>query len=253
MPPPLRPGGPSTPHAASVLNGSFDSAARKASTGWSIAYPPGAKAGDALPVLLVLHGRSDDYRAALGSHGLGGFLAQAVARGTAPFALVAVDGGDHDYWHPRASGADAQAMLLDELLPLVASHGLRVDRFAVGGWSMGGYGALLLAEKLGPQRIAAVAVDSPAVWTRAGDTAPGAFDDAQDFARHDVLRRAAALRRIPVRVTCGTADPFLPGVRALLAAVPHAEHDIGRGGHDVAWWRHAAPAQLAFVGQHLRA
>ncbi|MDQ1648717.1 MAG: hypothetical protein QOG60_774, partial [Frankiaceae bacterium] len=198
VPPPLRPGGPSTPHAASVLNGSFDSAARKASTGWSIAYPPGAKAGDALPVLLVLHGRSDDYRAALGSHGLGGFLAQAVARGTAPFALVAVDGGDHDYWHPRTTGADAQAMLVDEFLPLLASRGLEIDRFAVGGWSMGGYGALLLAERLGHRRIAAIAMDSPAIWTRASETAPGAFDGRQDFLEHDVLRRISPVRSIPV-------------------------------------------------------
>jgi enterochelin esterase-like enzyme len=235
-----------------VLGGSFDSAARQAPTGWSIAYPPGTEAGDALPFLLVLHGRGDDHRAVLGSHALGAFLAQAVRRGTAPFALVAVDGGDHDYWHPRASGADTQKMLVDELLPLVATHGLRVDRFALGGWSMGGYGALLLAERLGPSRVTAVAVDSPAIWTRAADTAPGAFDSRQDFEKHDVLRQAAALRRIPIRVTCGTGDPFLPGVRALLAVQPHAEHDIGSGGHDLGWWRHAAPGQLAFVGEKLR-
>jgi enterochelin esterase-like enzyme len=235
-----------------VVRGSFDSTARHASTNWSIAYPPGAKAGQALPFLLVLHGRGDDARAVLGSHALGTFLAQVVKRGSAPFALVAVDGGDHDYWHPRASGADPQKMLVDELLPLVASHGLRVDRFAVGGWSMGGYGALLLAERLGPSRITAVAVDSPAIWTRAADTAAGAFDSRQDFDEHDVLHELAPLRRIPVRVTCGTADPFLPGVRALLAALPHAEHDIAAGGHDLAWWRHAAPGQLAFVGRSVK-
>jgi enterochelin esterase-like enzyme len=251
VPPGLRTAIPGGNPRASVVSGSFSSVARKAPTGWSIAYPPGSGDGATLPFLLVLHGRGDDHRAVLGSHGLGGFLAEAVRHGTPPFAVVAVDGGDHDYWHPRTSGVDAQKMLLDELLPLVASHGLRVDRFAVGGWSMGGYGALLLAEKLGPDRIAAVAVDSPAIWQRAGETAPGAFDSAADFARHDVLRGVAALGQIPVRVTCGTADPFLPGVRALLAAVPRAEHDIAAGGHDVAWWRHAAPGQLAFVGPRL--
>jgi pimeloyl-ACP methyl ester carboxylesterase len=142
-------------------------------------------------------------------------------------------------------------MVVDELLPLLASRGLAVDRFAVGGWSMGGYGALLLTERLGKRRIAAVAVDSPAIWTRASDTAPGAFDDRQDFLEHDVLRRISPLRGIPVRVTCGTADPFLPGVKTLLAALPAAEHDLGAGAHDLSWWRHAAPAQLTFVGRHL--
>jgi enterochelin esterase-like enzyme len=250
VPRPATSGAPAK-RAASVVSGSFISAARKAPTGWSIAYPPAAKTGSVLRFLLVLHGRGDDHRAVLGSHQLGTFLAQVVHRGTAPFALVAVDGGDHDYWHPRASGADTQAMLVDELLPLLASRGLDVNRFAVGGWSMGGYGALLLGERLGPTRIAAIAVDSPAIWTSAADTAPGAFDSREDFDEHDVLRRVAPLRQIPVRVTCGTADPFLPGVRALLSALPHAEHDIDDGGHDIAWWRHAAPGQLAFVGDHL--
>lgn len=243
---------PATPRSepARVVEGSFDSTSRRAPTGWSIAYPPGTEAGDALP-MLVLHGRGDDHHAVLGSHALGSSLAQVVRAGTRPFALVAVDGGDHEYWHPRTSGSDAQAMLVDELLPLAARHGLRTDRFAVGGWSMGGYGALLLAERLGPRRIAAVAVDSPAIWTRAADTAPGAFDGRDDFERHDVLRQAAALERMPLRVTCGESDPFLPGVRALLRALPQAQHDIGAGGHDLTWWRHAAPGQLRFVGAHL--
>lgn len=247
------PGQPETPHGkpGQVLDGSFDSTARHAPTGWSIAYPPGTTAGDAVPMLLVLHGRGDDHRAVLGSHALGSYLAGAVRTGTRPFALVAVDGGDHDYWHPRASGSDAQAMLIDELLPLAARHGLLTDRFAVGGWSMGGYGALLLAERLGPRRIAAVAVDSPAIWNRAADTAPGAFDSRDDFERHDVLRRAGALGQIPLRVTCGDGDPFLPGVGALLRTLPQAQHDIGRGGHDLTWWHHAAPGQLAFVGAEL--
>lgn len=236
-----------------VVQGSFDSPARRAATGWSIAYPPGTEAGDELSFFLVLHGRADDHRAVLGSHRLGTFLAQAVKQGVPPFAVVGVDGGDHDYWHRRASGADAQAMLIDELLPMLARRGLRTGRFAVGGWSMGGYGALLLTERLGAERIAAVAVDSPAIWTRAVDSAPGAFDSAEDFAAHDVLHQVAALRSIPIRVTCGTSDPFLPGVRALLRLLPHAESDIGSGGHDLTWWHHAAPDQLSFAGRHLSA
>ena len=142
-------------------------------------------------------------------------------------------------------------MVLDELLPLLAQHGLRTDRLAVGGWSMGGYGALLLAERLRASRIAAVAVDSPAVWTTASQTAPGAFDGSSDFRSHDVLAATAALDGIPVRVTCGTSDPFLPGVRALLQRLPQAEHDLAPGVHDLAWWLHAAPGQLDFVGRHL--
>ena len=233
-----------------VVQGTFASRAMQTTTRWAVAYPGPVTPG--LPVLLVLHGRGDNARAVLGSHRLGAFLTQAVQRGAPPFAVVAVDGGNHTYWHRRASGQDPQAMLTDELLPLLSAHGLQTRRIALGGWSMGGYGALLLAERLGSSRITAVAVDSPAIWRRASESAPGAFDDPTDFTAHDVLAGAADLAGIPVRVSCGTSDPFLPGVNALLRDLPHAEHDLAAGVHDLAWWQHAAPAQLAFVGRQLR-
>ena len=218
---------------------------------WSVGYPPQGRPGMPLSFLLVLHGRGDSHQDVLGSHHLGSFLAAAVRAGTPAFALVAVDGGDHSYWHRRRDGEDPQAMITDELVPVLAGQGLRTARFCVGGWSMGGYGALLLAERLGPARVAACAVDSPALWLEAGDSAPGAFDDRADFHANDVIAQHAQLKGIPVRISCGTSDPFLPGVRALLTAAPALQHDLSPGGHDLAFWQHAAPSQLAFVGQHL--
>ena len=47
--------------------------------------------------------------------------AQAVAAGLPPFAVVAVDGGG-SYWHKRASGEDAGAMVLDELIPMLGTQ-----------------------------------------------------------------------------------------------------------------------------------
>lgn len=248
---------PSSPHevpdvaTGQVLSGSFRSTAMQTTTGWSICYPHGYAPGSRLPVLLELHGRGDDHRDPFVSHRLDSFLSAAVRAGTPPYAIVSVDGGTHTYWHRRRSGEDPQAMILTELLPLLAAHGLRITRLALGGWSMGGYGALLLAQRLGPSVVAAVAVDSPALWKRYGDTAGGAFDDSADFRGHDVLAASGRLAGIPLRVSCGSADPFLPGVLALLAAIPTAERDVAPGGHDVAWWKHAAPQQLAFVGKHL--
>ena len=234
-----------------VVSGSFRSTAMGTTTGWSIGYPHGSAPGADLPLLLELHGRGDDHRDAFGSHRLGSFLSAAVRSGVPPFAIASVDGGNHTYWHGRRSGQDPQAMILDELLPLLARRGLRTGRVALGGWSMGGYGALLLAERLGPARVAAVVADSPAIWQRWQDSAGGAFDGGSDFAAHDVLASARRLSGVPVRVSCGTSDPFIPGVRALLRAVPTAEHDLAPGVHDVAWWQHAAPGQLAFAGRHL--
>ena len=247
VPPHPVPSGP----VGAVLAGSFRSTAMGNTTGWSVAYPYGIKVGTALPIFLVLHGRGDSHREVLGGHRLGAFLSDAVRAGSPPFAVVGVDGGDHSYWHTRSSGEDPQRMLLEELLPLLATRGLRTQQIAVGGWSMGGYGALLLAERLGPKRVLAVAADSPALWSHWAATAPGAFDGPGDFAAHDVLAGVDRLAGIPVRVSCGTADPFMPGVTAFLRAVPTAERDVSPGAHDLAWWQHAAPGQLAFIGRQL--
>jgi len=242
--PPL-PAGP----VGELVAGTFRSESRDVETAYRIGYPEGAVTG--LPVLLLLHGRGGDAATAFRVHGMGEFLSDAVRRGVRPFAVASVDGGDHSYWHPRRSGEDPQTMVVDELLPVLAERGLRTDRVALGGWSMGGYGALLLAQRLGRGRVASVTVDSAAVWERWEDSAPGAFDDRADFDSHDVLAGASRLAGIPVRVTCGTSDPFLPGARALLRRVPWAERDLGPGGHDEAWWRQVAPAQLAFAGRAL--
>jgi enterochelin esterase-like enzyme len=232
-----------------VVEGTLQSAAMGREVAYEIAYPAQVVRG--LPVLLQLHGRGDDHRDALGSHHLGAYLSEVVRGGVPPFVVVAADGGDHSYWHPRADGTDSQRMLVEELLPRLSASGLDVRRFAVGGWSMGGYGALLLAEALGPRRVAAVVPDSPAIVNRWQDSAGGAFDSEEDFAAHDVLELSRSLRGIPVRVSCGLSDPFLPGVQELLRRVPTAKSDIGPGGHNVAWWQHAAPAQLAFAGRAL--
>lgn len=239
--------------AGGIVTGAFDSKARRGRrVRWAIAYPPGAATDDVLPVALVLHGRSDNFASAFGSHALDRFLADAVLAGTPPFALAAMDGGDHTYWHRRADGDDPQQMLLNEFLPMLRARGLRTDRIGLSGWSMGGYGALLLAERLGAAGCAAVAVDSPALWQAAGDTAPGAFDDAGDYARNNVFASRSRLAGIPLRVAIGMSDPFYVATKAFVAGLtPRPTTDFSIGGHTLAFWRHSAPAQLRFLGRHL--
>ncbi len=237
-------------------SGSFASAACGRDVSWRLALPPGAAAGEALPVALVLHGRGGSARSAFSGLALDGFLADAVASGTPPFTLASVDGGDHSYWHRRATGEDPQGMLVQEYLPLLADRGLVTSRIAAFGWSMGGYGALLLVTALGPDRVAAVAADSPALWERAADTAPGAFDDAADFAAdfaaHDVSTRQGDLADIRVRVACGESDPFYDATRAFAATTPDLAGAVyGPGAHDQGYWRSTALGQLRFLGSAL--
>ncbi|MFE4468167.1 alpha/beta hydrolase [Leifsonia sp. NPDC056824] len=235
-----------------AVSGSFVSAARLGATvGWTVSYPPGSKPGDALPVLIALHGFGGDHRAAFGSGlGLDRFLAQAVQHGARPFAVASADGGN-TYWHRRATGEDAGAMLTDEFVPLLAKAGLDTTKVAFLGWSMGGYGALHLTGALGPARVASVVAESPAIWHTAKEAAHGAFDGAADFAANTPFGHEAALAGIPLRVDCGTGDGFCPNVQDYVAGLhPRPAGGFTPGGHDLDYWRREAPAQLAFTASH---
>ena len=136
---------------------------------------------------MFLHTRGGDHDYAFGGglH-LDKYLADAVAHGSRPFAIAAADGGDHEYWHPRR-GTDPAGMIVHEFLPLLARLGLDVHRIGLLGASMGGYGALYLAERLTRRRVAVMVAESPAIWHEAAQTVEGAFDDAADFARHTIF------------------------------------------------------------------
>lgn len=235
-----------------MVSGEFASARRNgARTGWTIGYPPG-RGRQRLPVLIALHGRGGDHRDAFGgSLHLDRFLADGLRHGMPPFAIASVDGGDHTYWHPRRDG-DAAAMVLEEFIPLLARHGLETSRVALLGWSMGGYGALYLAGRLGRSRVPAVVAESPAIWHEAGQSATGAFDDAADFDAHAIFGRLGLLDGIPARIDCGDRDGFAPVTRDLRAALsPTPAGGIEPGGHDDTYWRRMAPMQLRFVAAQL--
>jgi dienelactone hydrolase len=242
-----------------LVSGSFTSRLRLGTPcGWSIAYPPGhspdqsSGGGHHLPVLVVLHGASFDHTAAFGDQlGLDRFLAQAVNNGARPFAIASVDGGA-SYWHLRASGEDAGAMVSQEFIPLLHQHGLDTSKVGLLGWSMGGYGVLWLGGQLGARRVAAVAAESPAIWRDYGDSLGDAFDDAADFAAHTVFGRQKELTGIPLRIDCGTSDPFYQGTRDYVASFsPRPEGGFEPGVHDLDYWRRMAPAQMNFMARHL--
>jgi S-formylglutathione hydrolase FrmB len=122
------------------------------------------------------------------------------------------------------------------------------------GVSMGGYGAILFAEKY-PHLISAVAAISPAIWTsyaQAENANPRAYASAADFAANDAVTHTAALEGIPVRVASGDSDPFHPGVETLAAALPRgAVVDFSQGCHTGPFFIDQEPPSLAFLAQHL--
>jgi Putative esterase len=177
-------------------------------------------------------------------HGKGGgptqFLSQPffdtleALGGRAPVVLL-LDGGDDSYWHNRADGAWA-SMVLDEAIP-------RRGRLAIGGISMGGYGALLLGSR--DRRFCAVGVQSPALWTSPGATAPGAFDNSEDYERNDVFKLRAPH---PLWIDLGAGDPFHAATLTYARRAGVHAH-VSPGGHDVAFWDAHTPQFLRFFSR----
>jgi pimeloyl-ACP methyl ester carboxylesterase len=163
-------------------------------------------------------------------------------------AVATIDGGNF-YWHARRSGIDPGSMVVQELLPLLAGKSLETSRIGLIGWSMGGYGALLLASRLGPSRVAGVVAGSAALWQAPQDSAPGAFDDRQDFVRNDVFARRSVLGRIPVRLDCGRDDPFIATNRAFARGLPRAAATFDAGAHTEQYWTAHAGAEMSWLSR----
>jgi enterochelin esterase-like enzyme len=223
--------------------------------GYTLAWPPGRQRGDPLSLIVMLHGEGGSHTDALS----GMSPAQAVAlqvggRPLPPVALITVDGG-RDYWNPHP-GDDPLGMIVDEVIPLCRSMNLgrSPNRIGTMGISMGGYGALLVAEKY-PELIGAVAAISPAVWTsfsQARAVNPVAYASPGDFAADDVVTHASTLTGLPVRVASGLDDPFHPGVIALGRALPAGSVlEISAGCHTGDFFLSQEPPSLQFLAQHL--
>jgi S-formylglutathione hydrolase FrmB len=206
---------------------------------WVIQVPG---SGTPKALLVSLHGKGGR---ALSSFQMG--FGSLAAR--AGLAVVAVSGGD-GYWHARDDGTDSGRLLLDEVVPMALERaGLREDaRLGFIGWSMGGYGSLLLAGQLPRERVLGVAPMSTALWTSPGASAPGAFDDAEDYRAHDVFARERLLPGIPVSIACGTQDPFIDANRAYVARRPATHHVFDPGGHDGDYWREHAARLIPWLG-----
>lgn len=244
--------------AYTVTRGTFASHAMGASMPWAVAIPHRAVMSEVatLPPKLVvcLTGLGDDIDAVFSGIGFPGYATAADLN----LAFAVPGGGDDLYWHPRADGRDPLSWAVDEFLPMVE------DRFAVGGsaparatlgWSMGGFGALLAAQQR-PTTFGAVAALSPAVFPSYDASRSGhsfTFDSVADWEHYGLWGHLDELRGTPVRVDCGSADPFAPMARELLRRIPGAVGEIGSGCHDQGFWRRSAPTALRFLAPNAQA
>jgi len=211
--------------------------------------PPGGGAGR--PLLVFLHGRGGRGPE---SDANGDFFAALRALGDRAPNVVFANGADHSYYHRRRSG-DWNRYVLDEVIPQTIRR-LHADprRIAIGGISMGGFGAYQLARQR-PRMFCAVGGHSAALWRTGGETPAGAFDDAEDFARNDLIGLAQARGHAPwgdarLWLDGGTTDPFRAAGDAFAAALGVRMHHWP-GGHDRAYWHRHYARYLRFYASAL--
>ena len=149
--------------------------------------------------------------------------------------------------------------MIDEVLPLVERRfGIDRGRVAIGGISMGGFGAYHLGLSY-PDRFCAVGGHSAGLWRREGEEFPGAFDDRTDYRRNDVLAAVAAdpgaYGETPVWNDYGDEDWFVAGNHAFTGALRRGGAELTArvwpGGHEASYWDAHWPAYLDFYATAL--
>jgi S-formylglutathione hydrolase FrmB len=203
------------------------------------------------PLLVFLHGVVYDHNSQLTDQM---FAALHALGPSAPD--IAFPEGDGSYWYNRADGAWG-SYVLDEVIPKALTV-LKADprRVAIGGISMGGFGAYDLA-RLDPGRFCAVGGHSAAIWPTF--TSPNidsrAFDNAGDFARNDVIAAARANPKLyghaQLWLDVGAQDPDFIAADQQLANALHIHLHMWPGAHDFGYWNAHWSDYLGFYAHAL--
>ncbi len=240
--------------AATLVEISVDSVAVGTELPVNVLVPDGPEPAGERPLLVFLHGAGGSASSFVGNEAVLAGLAGLGRR--AP--IVAFPEGEVSWWHDRDSG-DWGRYVLTEAIPAV------VDRFdadprrvAIGGISMGGFGAYHLALRR-PDRFCATGGHSAGLWSQVGEEFPGAFDTDEDFERNGVI---AAVQEDPdafgeteVWNDYGDEDWFVAGNEAFVAALRAGDADLTArvwpGGHDSTYWDAHFPEYLRFYANAL--
>ena len=251
--------------AGEIVQRDFPSALLHRDWGFALYLPDGyANSGLRYPVLYLLHGHGGDRGAWPGMH-IRETMDALIARGAIPPALVVMPDGGTSWYVDREE--KMQSAILEELVPYVERTLRAIPRREgrlIGGFSMGGYGALRFV-LLHPERFAAAALFSPAIY----DPLPPAnsssrkvavfgmpFDDtAWKSLNYPALWDAFLARGIavPMFIVSGDRDVYYIEGEAtrlherLRRGGQPSELRIVAGGHEDAVWAGSAPEAIEYV------
>lgn len=243
---------------------------------YCVVLPPSfdAEKSRQFPILYFLHGLGDNEESFIhtGAWNLTEDLRQRGLIGD--FLIATPDGGASFYINSKDGKVHYEKFLLEEFFPLIEKR-YRVapgrGHRAIGGISMGGYGALHLAFRH-PELFSSVSAHSAALIERLpvflgpAPNSPrsrvlgevfGVPPDAAFWDRNSplTLARTADLRGLKIYFDCGNQDDY--GFEAGAAALDKIlsgrriahEYHLYPGRHDAAYFSEHLPAALEFASR----
>ncbi len=242
-------------HGAHVAHLTIDSRAVGRELGVSVVEPAAMAPAGRRPLLVFLHGHGGSERSYTEDEALFRGLARLGSR--AP-VIAFPYGGEHSYWHDRREGRWSTYVMREVIPTVVRRFGIDPRKVAIGGISMGGFGAYDLALDH-PGRFCAVGGHSAALWFEGSETARGAFEGAADFDRNDVIARVRAdpdaFGSIPIWNDVGDEDPFRVYDEGFVDALAAGDAELTAhrwpGGHETSYWDAHWPAYLRFYAKAL--
>jgi enterochelin esterase-like enzyme len=219
-------------------------------------YLPPEQRGKRLPVLYMLHGGGGRHEWI--NYDLIGIADRAIAAGTLPPMLIVLPQGDQGYWvnhvdGPRWGDYLAQDLVqhIDATYPTLADPKHR----AIGGLSMGGWGALYQAFSH-PDEFGVVGAHAPSI--RAGDGSMPFLPRGDGFNQFDPMalaNNAPGIENLRVWLDADEQDPWLSRdmdlhTRLDKRHVANGWHSYP-GRHGDTYWHDHAQDYLRFYGQAL--
>lgn len=159
----MTPGTPLTSRHATIF-----SPAMEKSMAYAVHTPPQWTAAEKLPLLVLLHGASDD-ETTFDHYQVGQYLDELTSTGELPRVVVVVPNGDLGFWENWHDGSRRyRDWVIDDLLPVVRAEFNTLpcpEQCFVTGMSMGAHGAMRFAY-FAPEMFSSVAAISGRIVSR---------------------------------------------------------------------------------------
>ena len=233
------------------------------------------------PVLYLFHGLGNNENAWIQFGNMKSSMdALYSSASIAPMIVVMPDAGNSWFIDDIKSAYPFESIFMNEFIKHIDSeYNTRPERKfrALGGLSMGAYGALILSFR-NSDKVSAVFSLSPAIWTDESiqslsrDQYLGTFSEiytddpshrlTDHWDAHAVLNQArlkssSDLSKVSYYITSGDDDPGITTATAELhiilrnKGVPH-EYRVYDGGHTWNYWRKTFPEAVKFISDEFQ-